>query len=296
MTRLQWGAAVDRKFETGTDRGVLYHPNNLGLYESGTAWNGLTAVNLTPSGAESNKQYADNGPYLNLISAEEMGATIEALFYPNAFERYNGVYQPVPGFSIGQQDRPSFGFSFRTLVGDAVQGTSRGYKLHCLYACQAAPSEKNNQTVNDSPEATAFSWELTTTPVPVGTVNGNELKPTAYLSFDSTLLPASLMDDLVDILWGSASTEPRLPQPAELVTMFDLDLVAPDAPTFVSGTGVITIPSVTGVVYSIGGTPVTAGPQTALDPEETAVVTAAPDDGYYFAEGTVTTWSFTRDA
>jgi hypothetical protein len=227
--RVTWDNPGERVFETGVDHGVLYIPNNAGLYTTGVAWNGLTTVTESPSGAESNKQYADNIVYLNLISAEEFGATVEAFYYPDEFGQFDGSAEPAPGVTLGQQRRGSFGLSYRTLVGNDLVGTDYGYKLHLVYNAQAAPSEKARATVNDAPEATAFSWELTTTPAAVGVVNGVSYKPTAHITVDSTKVDADALSDLEDLLYGTAGTgspevggtSPTLPSPAEVIALFD---------------------------------------------------------------------------
>jgi hypothetical protein len=167
MAPLTWDQVGERFYETGVDHGVLYLPDATGVYNTGVAWNGLTTVTESPSGAEPNAQYADNVKYLNLISAEEFGATIEAFTYPDEFAECDGVALPSPGVAVGQQGRKMFGLCYRSRVGNDVDGVDYGYKLHLVYGCQAAPSEKAYATINDSPEAIAFSWDVTTTPVPV---------------------------------------------------------------------------------------------------------------------------------
>ena len=230
MPRITWDATGQRFFETGVDHGVLYIPDAQGVYASGVAWNGLTTVTESPSGAESNKQYADNIVYLNLVSAEEFGATIEAFTYPDEFEQFDGSAQPEPGVYISQQSRRSFGLSYRSLLGNDLEGTDLGYKIHLVYGCQAAPSEKARATVNDSPEALGLSWELTTTPVAVGTVEGKDYKPTAHLVVDSTKADPAALAELEAILYGTEADPdavppvedvvPRLPLPREVIELF----------------------------------------------------------------------------
>lgn len=215
MARISWDQVGERLYEAGVDRGVLYLADNLGQYDTGFAWNGLTGVTESPSGAESNPQYADNIKYLNLVSAEEFGATIEAFTYPDEFAQCDGTATPLPGIALGQQGRRLFGLSYRTLVGNDTNGTEFGYKIHLIYGAQASPSEKAYTTINDSPEALTFSWELSTSAVPV-----DGYKPTASITLDSTELPANLMGTFEDILYGSASVEPRLPPPDEVITHF----------------------------------------------------------------------------
>lgn len=218
MSKLQWDKTGDRLFETGLDRGVLFPMGNDKNYSTGVAWNGLTAVNESPSGAEATPLYADNIKYLNLISAEDFGATVEAYTYPLEFEACDGTAEIAPGVTVGQQARKVFGMSYRTLVGDDVIGQSRGYKIHLIYGALASPSEKNRQTVNDSPEAVSFSWELTTTPVDVP-----GFKPTAHLVIDSNKTDATKLAAFEEILYGKDgddATEPRLPLPAEVIEFF----------------------------------------------------------------------------
>lgn len=294
MTRLAWDKIGERYYETGVSNGVLYLPNAMGIYDRGYAWNGLTGVTASPSGAESTKQYADNIAYLNLTSAEEFGGTIEAFTSPVEFDQCDGSAQPVPGLSVGQQTRRSFGFSWQTLVGNDIEGQDHAYKIHVAYGAQAAPSEKAYATVNDSPEAITLSWTFTTTPAPISppiVVNGRELKPTAYLSFDSRLFSAEKMQNLKDVLWGTASLEPRLPTPYELIQLMGLTVqqVTPTDPTFDDVDDTITIPTVTGVVYTINGNVV----EGDVGITQATAVYAQPAIGYKFADVTRTQWVFT---
>jgi hypothetical protein len=220
MTKLTWDKVGEREYETGVDHGVLYLPDGTGAYTKGYAWNGLTTVTESPSGAESNKQYADNIVYLNLLSAEEFGATIEAFTYPTEFEQCDGTASPEVGVSIGQQARTPFGLSYRTRLGNDLQGNDFGYKLHLVYGALAAPSEKAYTTVNDSPEALSFSWELSTTPVEVGVVDGKEYRPCSTLTVNSTLVDADALSDLEDVLYGATAAEAKLPLPAAVIAMF----------------------------------------------------------------------------
>ncbi len=217
MTKLKWDQVGERLYETGVDRGVLYIPNAAGAYTQGYAWNGLTTVTESPSGAESNPQYADNIKYLNLLSAEEFGATIEAFTYPEAFAQCDGTAFPQPGLALGQQSRKSFGLAYRTRVGNDLDGTDHGYKLLLIYGALAAPSEKAYATINDSPEAIAFSWEVTTNPVEVP-----DFKPTAQMVIDSTKVDAASLQSLEDVLYGTdgSQVQPKLPLPADVITMF----------------------------------------------------------------------------
>lgn len=216
MAKLTWDDTGKKIYETGVDRGVLYPITTGTTYGTGIPWNGLTAVNESPSGAESNPQYADNIKYLDLTSAEEFGFTIEAFTYPVEFEECDGSAQLAEGVTIGQQTRKMFGFSYRSLVGNDTQGTDYGYKIHLVYGCKASPSEKSRSTVNDSPEAITFSWEITTTPV---NVNGH--KPTSHLVVDTTVAKSAKVTALETKLYGDDSAgTPTLPMPDEVYTMF----------------------------------------------------------------------------
>lgn len=215
MAPLTWDEIGERLYEVGVDHGVLYIPNASGVYDKGYAWNGLTTVTESPSGAEPSPQYADNIKYLNLISAEEFGGTIEAFTYPDEFGQCDGSYAPAPGVAVGQQGRKSFGLSYRTRVGNDVEGTEHGYKLHLLYGLQAAPSEKAYATINDSPEAIAFSWEVTSTPAPV-----TGRKPTSLIVVDSTVVDAADLTALENLLYGQAAVLPALPTPDAVIALF----------------------------------------------------------------------------
>jgi hypothetical protein len=287
MTQLTWDQVGERLYETGVDHGVLYLPDESGDYSDGVAWNGLTTVTESPSGAESNPQYADNIKYLNLLSAEEFGATIEAFTYPDEFAACDGTEVPVSGVIVGQQGRRIFGLAYRTKVGNDLDGTDHGYKLHLIYGAQAAPSEKAYATINDSPEAITFSWEVTTNPVPVSSeVEGRQLKPTAQLVIDSTKVDASDLSDLEDILFGTVGDDARLPLPDEIITLFtggvtDVDLGTPaNQPTYNAGTHVVTLPNVTGVQWTVNGEERAAGAQPALTTGQTAEVEAHAQSGY----------------
>ena len=214
MSALVWDQTTQKLYETGVDRGVIYPVTN-NAYGTGVAWNGLTAVNESPSGAEPSDIYADNTKYLTLRSAETFGATIEAYTYPDEFAECDGSAQVATGVTIGQQPRKSFGLCYRTLVGNDTDGQDHGYKLHLIYGCTASPSEKSYQTVNDSPEAITFSWEVSTTPV---NVEGH--KPTAQLIVDSTKVDAAKLATLEAQLYGGESAEPKLPTPAEVIAIF----------------------------------------------------------------------------
>lgn len=219
MAKLVWDKTGERLYETGVDRGVLYVQSN-GTYPNGVAWNGLTAVTESPSGAEATPLYADNIKYLNLMSAEEFGCTIEAYTYPEEFAECDGSAELATGVTIGQQARKTFGLSYRTKIGNDAAGDKFGYKLHLIYGGLASPSEKAYATINDSPEAITFSWEVSTTPV---SVDGHS--PTACITIDSTKVEPTKLAALEEILYGkdgegASGTEPRLPLPSEIATLF----------------------------------------------------------------------------
>jgi len=294
MTKLLWDQVSERRFETGVDQGVLYIPTN-GVYSIGYAWNGLTAVTESPGGAEASPLYADNQVYLNLVSSETFGGTIEAYTYPDAFAQCDGTATPSTGVSIGQQARKTFGLAYRTKVGNDVSGQDLGYKIHLVWGALAAPSEKAYATVNDSPEAITFSWAITTTPVAV-----TGYKPTVTLTVDSTKVTPANLQVLEDALYGSAGTDPRLPLPDEVIAMFAgaLTSATPVSPTFVSATGVITIPATTGVDYRRGDTNaiVTGTTTVAGTTGAKLIIYATPKAGYYFPAMTDDDWSFVRTA
>jgi len=276
MAELQWDQVGERIYETGVDHGVLYIPDAGGDYDTGFAWNGLTTVTESPSGAEASPQYADNIKYLNLVSAEEFAATIEAFTYPDEFAQCDGSAFPAVGVMVGQQSRKAFGLSYRTRVGNDLDGTDAGYKLHLIYGCLAAPSEKAYSTINDSPEAISFSWEVTTTPVAAP----DPYKPTALMVIDSTKVDAGDLADLEEILYGSVGVEPRLPLPAEVIATFNAVITAVDMgifanqPSYNDTTHVVTLPSVTGVQWKINGVNKTAGAQPAMTVGQTSLVEA----------------------
>ena len=212
MARITWDNIGEHLYETGVDHVVLYKPNDQKVYTGGVAWNGVTAINESPSGADSNPIYADNIKYLDLRSAEEFGATVECYTYPPEFAECNGEAIIADGVVIGQQTRKTFGLSFRSIVGNDIKGNDYGYKLHMIYGATASPSEKAYNTVNDSPEAQSFSFELSTTPIAV-----QGYKNTASLTIDTTLFAdKTKIEDLEAILYGGDSAEATLPTPAEV--------------------------------------------------------------------------------
>ena len=213
MSKLVWDQIGERYYETGVDRGVVY-PQVSGAYPKGAAWNGLTGVTLSPSGAEATPLYANNRKYLNLMSVEELAFTIEAYTYPDEFAECDGSASLAEGVSIGQQKRKAFGFCYRNLIGNDTDGTALGYKLHLIYGALASPSEETDTTINDSPEAKNMSWECNTTPVEV-----EGFEPSSHIEIDSTKVDAGKLAALEAILYGSESEEARLPLPSELLTL-----------------------------------------------------------------------------
>ena len=222
MAKVKWDQTGERLYETGVDRGVIYPQASNGSYPKGAGWNGLTAVTESPSGAEPTPLWANNHKYLTLMSAEEFGATIEAYTYPDEFAECDGSAELAKGVRIGQQKRKAFGFTYRTKIGNDVDGESYGYKLHLVYGALAAPSEKNRQTINEDPEATTMSWEISTTPVEV-----DGFEPTSHLEIDSTTADPEKLAALETILYGKDPTtlegpdgvDPRLPLPDEVATL-----------------------------------------------------------------------------
>ena len=217
MSKLVWDQSGKRLYETGVDHGVLYPIQTGGVYSKGVAWNGLTAVTESPSGADVNDIYADNMKYLGLVGAEKFGATVEAYTYPDEFAECDGSVELVKSATIGQQNRKVFGMVYRTVIGNDVDGNEHGYKLHLIYGATAAPSEKAYNTINEDPEAITFSWELSTTPV---NVTGH--KPTASLTIDSTKADPTKLAELEKILFGDTETEPRLPLPDEIAQLLNV--------------------------------------------------------------------------
>lgn len=211
--KLSWDKSGERFYETGVKNGVLY-VQNAGAYPKGVAWNGLTAVTESPSGAEATPLYADDIKYLELTSEEEFGGTIEAYTYPDEFAECDGSAELATGVKISQQKRKAFGLVYKTTLGNDEDGNDHGYKLHLVYGCKAAPSEKAYATINDSPEAITFSWEFTTTPV---AVTGH--KPTAHIEIDSTKADPTCLAALEAKLFGTETDEPQLPLPDDVKTL-----------------------------------------------------------------------------
>lgn len=215
MAKLVWDQAGTRTYETGVDHGVLY-PNVNGAYPKGVAWSGLVSVSESPSGAEDNPLYADNMKYLNMKSAEEFGATIECYTYPPEWEKCDGSVELADGVTIAQQARQNFGLSYRTRIGNDSVGDDYGYKIHLIYGASASPSERSYQTVNDSPEAITFSFEISTTPIPV-----TGFRPVASLTIDSTKVAAADLKKIEDLLYGTEDVEAKLPTPDEIKAILD---------------------------------------------------------------------------
>lgn len=215
MPKLVWDEAGKKTYETGVQQGVLFPQDAAGAYPAGYAWNGLISVTESPSGAEPTPIYADNGKYLTLMSAEEFGATVEAYTYPDEFAECNGEAELADGVLIGQQTRKAFGLAYKTLIGNDTQGDAHGYKLHLIYGALAAPSEKAYQTINDSPEAITFSWELSTTPV---AVTGK--KPTSCIVIDSTKVDSVKLAAFEKTIFGDTATAAHLPLPDAVATAF----------------------------------------------------------------------------
>lgn len=214
MSRLNWDKVGERLYETGVDRVVLYPQNSNGTYGTGVAWNGVSGITESPSGAETTAVYADNAKYLNLISAEELGVSIEAYMSPVEFDACDGTAELADGVSIGQQTRQKFGLCFRTKIGNDTENSDHGYKIHLIYNCTASPSEKGYATINDSPEAMSLSWSVSTTPVDV-----EGYKPTALVTIDSTKVKPTVLKAIEDKLYGDNDTEAKLLTPDEIIAL-----------------------------------------------------------------------------
>lgn len=227
---IKWDETGKRLYETGVKNCVLYLKGMSGAYDNGVAWSGITAVTESPSGAEATALYADDIKYLNLMSNEEFGGTIEAYTFPEEFGECDGSASLAKGVSIGQQNRKLFGLAYKTTIGNDEDGSDYGYKLHLVYNCLASPSEKAYETINDSPDAITFSWEFSTTPVNVD-IAGKDFKPTAHIEIDSTKVDPTKLDAFLEVLYGKAATDvssgdavaPKLPMPDEIVEIFAED-------------------------------------------------------------------------
>lgn len=292
MSAVTWDAAGTRKYETGCDHGILFPKDG-----DGVAWNGLTNVTETPAGADNTKTYADNIVYGAIRAAETFGGTVEAYMCPDEFLECDGQ-KLVNGVAVGQQPRKPFDLYYRTIVGNDTDPEA-GFKHHFGYGLTTSPSEKSFATVNDSPEMTAFSWEFESNPVSFTDVDFEDLKPTSLLTIDSTspLVDADLLSDLLDIVQGTVSDDPRMPTPDEVLNamggggLTDVNLATPaNQASYNSGTHVVTLPSVTGVTWKINGVTKTAGAQPALTTGQTAEVTAHAAAGYNLVGND--NWSF----
>lgn len=285
MAKLQWDQTGSHLYETGVDHGVLYIPDENGVYATGVAWNGLTMVTEKPTGAAANAQYADNIKYLNLYSLEEFGAEIDAFTYPDEFQQFDGLWVPTPGVAVGQQPRKQFGLSYRTKIGSDTN-EDLGYKLHLCYGLVASPTEKGYGSVNASPAGIEFKWTVTSNPVPV-----TNMAPTSLLTLDSTKVTAATLAALEQQLYGDVGVDPFLPLPDAVVAMFEgaVQEVSPVQPTYDQASHTITIPATPGVDYMIGGVTQEAGPVViAAD----TVVTAEPQAGFVFNAGVVNDWFY----
>jgi hypothetical protein len=299
MAALTWDQVGTRFYETGVDKGVLYIPTN-GVYSVGYAWNGLTTVTETPTGGDATPMYADNLKYLNLLSTEELTGTIEAMTYPTAFSACDGSASIGTGITISQQVRAPFGLSYRTRLGNDIDGSDYGYKIHLVYGCLASPSERAYATINDTPEAITFSWAFTTTPV---AVTGR--KATSLLTINSKDITSTNLTTLENILYGTSGTDPRMPLPDEIVSLLSSTqtTVTTIAPTFVSGTGIITVTGTVGVVYkradtgavlSSNNSPTTIA-LPAIASGSSLRITATPlNSSYVFSAASDEDWVFTR--
>jgi hypothetical protein len=283
VTQLTWDPTGHRLYEAGISKGVLYLPDVSGNYNEGYAWNGLTKVTEKPTGAVATPQYADNAMYLNLVSTERFDADIEAFTYPDQFAACDGSVALEPGLMLGQQPRKTFGLSYRTEVGNDLAGTQYGYKLHMVYNCLAAPSQRDYQSINDNPNAIALTWAVSTTPIAVP-----GFKNASTLTVDSTKVDAAALANLEAFLYGTVGQDPQLPSIQAIQAIFagTVITVTPVIPTYTSATHTITIPTVTGVTYYINGLPVTGSVVIAAN----TIVTAQPNVGYQFAANVDNDW------
>lgn len=299
MPALVWDQTGERYYETGVDKGVLYIPTN-GVYDVGYAWNGLTTVTETPTGAEATPMYADNLKYLNLLSTEELTGTIEAMTYPSQFAACDGSSSLATGVIIGQQTRVPFGLSYRTRLGNDLLGSDYGYKIHLVYGCLASPSERAYATINDTPEAITFSWTFTTTPVPV-----TGYKNTALLTIDSTKVAPANLTTLQNTLWGSAGSNARLPLPDEVVSLLSTTqtTVVPPVPTLNTSTWVVGGLGAVGVVFKNAATGAVLSSNStaswsltpALTAGQSVRITATPlNSSYVISAASDDDWVFTR--
>jgi len=297
MAALIWDTVGSRFYETGVDKGVLYIPNSAGVYDNGVAWNGLTTITESPTGAEANPMYADNIKYLNLYSLEEFGATIEAYTYPDQWNQFDGLAIPKTGVTVGQQPRKLFGLSYQTRIGNDVND-DLGYKIHLMYGCKASPSEKAYATINDSPSPITFSWSVNTTPVASA-----GRKATSLLTIDSTKVSSANLAALESLLYGGSGADPALPLPDAVIALFDtltpitVTALQTAAPVFTIGTGAIAITNLTGIVWTnavTGAVLTAAAPPANTAAGATTVVRATAAAGYTINSLSQTIWSFSR--
>jgi hypothetical protein len=290
MAALTWDTVGNHRYETGVDKAVLFVPDTNGNYINAYSWNGLTKVTEKPVGGTTTPLYANNSRYLNLISAEFFGADIAAYTYPDAWAVCDGSVQPESGVSVGQQNRQTFGFCYRTHVGNELVGTDLGYKLHLVWGCTAAPSQKAWATINDNPTANEMTWAVTCVPVAAA-----GYKPLSTLVIDSTKVNASALATLQDTLYGTSGVNGRLPMPDEVLAMFTgtMNSAVPTAPTYNGTTHVVTIPVITGLQYYkvVAGvaTPVVGTVTIAVN----TVFMALPTAGYYIPDPNVNEWLVT---
>lgn len=288
MTALVFDDTGNRRFETGVKKGVLYPLNTgNGLYDNGYAWNGLTTIKEKPAGAASNKTYADNQVYSNLLSAETFAGEISAYTYPDAFGLCDGTAAPVSGLSVGQQSRSTFGLSYRTEVGNDVS-SDVGYKVHLIYGALASPSERDFSTINDNPAPVAFTWAFDCTGA-----SSNSYGSPSLIVLDSTKVDATALASLEAFLYGTGGTNPSLPPPDSVLALFtgSITAITLTAPTF-DGAHTITIPTQTGVKYYVDGVLHAAGSQL-LTAGQKKIVTAVAQAGYVFNTPVVDRWMFT---
>jgi hypothetical protein len=288
MSALVWDDTGNRKYETGVDHGVLYPLNaETALYDTGFSWNGLTTIKEQPTGAGANPQYADNIKYLNIQSAETFGGTIEALTYPDEFGACDGTSAPVPGLTVGQQTRQTFGLSYRSKVGSDVSA-DLGFKIHLVYGALASPSEKDFVSINASPASVTFSWAFECTPAAVTAMN-----PTCLIVIDSTKVDAGALATLEDFLYGTSGTDPSLPSPDDVIALFSGTITHITlTPATFNGAHTITIPTQTGVTYYLDGVVHTAG-TVNLTTGQSKIVSATANAGYAFNLPVDTDWEFT---
>lgn len=290
MVALAWDTVGQHVYETGVDKGVLFIPDSNGNYIEAHAWNGLTKVTEKPVGGTATALYADNTRYLNLTSTEYFGCDLSAYTYPDAWSVCDGTIEPESGVAVGQQSRKTFGFCYRTRIGNDLIGTDEGYKLHLVWGCTAAPSQKAWTTINDSPSANEFTWSVTCVPI-----SASGYKPMSTLVIDSTKVNPSALSTLEDTLYGTSGVNGRLPLPDEILAMFSgtMSSAVPTEPTYDTGTHTVTIPTVTGLQYfKVVGGVATLVTGTVVITVNT-VFMALPTAGHYIPDPNVNEWLIT---